>query len=173
MADRELNLQIELCHWLNTVHPSVYYLSELSGRYTTKAMAGKTKALRKYKGHPDLAILESCQNYPQLLLELKVSERDVFLKRGGLPAGKKATHLLEQAAMILMLRDKGYAADLVIGRGEAEWAIESYLDGYLSYTVNVDRIISEATEDQILLAALGHPVVYDYVYNNNAIGDLL
>lgn len=101
-----------------------------------------------------------------MFLELKIEESDVFLKRGGIPAGDKGTHLLEQAAMILMLRERGFAVDLTIGQEQTEQLIGRYLNSEFDmayYTGNVSRIIEEATEDQIRVAQAGHPVVYDYI----------
>jgi len=166
MADREYQFQRNLCRWLDVYYPYAYYRSDLGGIRLTKGLAIKAKNIQKHRGHPDFAIYESSGGFPCLLLELKIDESDVFLKRGGIPGGDRGTHLLEQVAMILMLRERGFAVDLTIGQQQTEELINCYLGGVFDmacYTGNVNRIIESATEDQIRIAQAGHPVVYDYI----------
>ena len=165
MSAREYVLQRNLCRWLDTFYPDVYYRSDLGGVRLNMGQAIKAKNIQKHRGHPDFAVFEPSNNYHLLFLELKDKQTDVFLKRGGLPKAN-AIHLIEQAAMILMLRRKGYAADLVIGQSEAERVIADYLNNKVAfdlYTKNVFNILSEATAEQIRQAQIGHPVVFDYV----------
>lgn len=125
----------------------------------------KARNIQKFRGHPDFAIFEQSSKYPALFLELKDKQTDVFLKRGGVPQGN-AIHLIEQAVMILMLRDKGFAADITIGQAQAEQVSAKYLSGNFSeadYTLNVAGILQAATDEQIRQAQAGHPVVFDYV----------
>jgi hypothetical protein len=166
MADREYQFQCSLCRWLDVYYPHAYYRSDLGGIRLTKGLAIKAKNIQKHRGHPDFAIYEPSGKFPCLILELKIDESDVFLKRGGIPSGDKGTHLLEQVAMILMLRERGFAVDLTIGQQQTEQMIGRYLDSDFDmacYTGNVSRIIQEATEDQIRMAQAGHLVVYDYI----------
>ena len=149
---------------MNATHPTVYYRSDLGGIRVGMGLARKIKAIQKYRGHPDFQVFRPIKDYAGLLLELKDKRSDVFLVRGGLPKGK-AIHLLEQVAMILMLRCDGYAADLAIGQAQAERQINHYLQGRLTYTGNPEQVIAEATPQQIKEAAIEHPLVYDFIYS--------
>lgn len=166
--DREYNLQLSLCRFIDIYCPQAYYRSDLGGVRLNMSQAIKVKHTQKHRGHPDFAIFHPSGKYDVLFLELKDKQTDVFLKKGGLPKGN-AIHLIEQAAMVLMLRQKGYAADIVIGLPEAQIMVAEYLqfpevfDPKKHYTNNVRKIIEEATDEQIRQAQLGHPVVFDFI----------
>jgi len=168
MSDREYQMQRNLCRWIDVHYPWAYYRSDLGGIRLNMGQAVKAKNIQKYRGHPDFVIFEQSNGFPALFLELKDKETDVFLKRGGLPKAN-AIHLIEQVAMILMLRKKGYAADLVIGVEQAQVMASNYLywpevfKPQEHYTDNIKRILSEATDEQVRQAQLDHPVVFDYV----------
>ena len=159
-AEQEYDLQVTITDYLRVAFPHIIFRSDLGGVPLSKGAAIKVKRIQKSRGFPDLSICASMIGYSGLFLELKPSEDDVFIKSRERLINGKASHLLEQCAVLMQLREEGYAADLVFGYTEATDLIGDYLsrDVNFSYFYNIEKIVGCATPDQWLKARASSPV---------------
>lgn len=99
------------------------------GAVKTIGMAMRDKRLNKWRGWSDLFIAEPKnkpfgKQYCGLFLELK-AEGTKLLKRNG---DVVSDHIGEQHELLLMLQEKGYAADFGIGFDNCIKIITEYLN---------------------------------------------
>ena len=166
-AEQEYDLQVAITDYLRVVFPYIIFRSDLGGVRLSKGAAIKVKRIQKSRGFPDLSICASMIGYSGLYLELKPSKDDVFIKSRERLINGKASHLLEQCAVLMQLREQGYAADLVFGYTETVDSISEYLHGDVnfSYSYNVEKIVGCATPEQWLKARASSPVKLDILVN--------
>ena len=131
---KESDLQIQVADYLRLQYPDVLFHSDFcSGIKLTMGQAAKQK--RQNGGRrawPDFFIAQPAQRsseYPEacykfgLFLEFK-KEGTRLKKRNGEWASE---HIAEQAAVLEMLRYRGYVAEFAVGFDEAKRIIDEYL----------------------------------------------
>jgi len=119
---KEEKLQIAVSKYLKLQYPDVIFTAESSGLKLTIGQAVIAKKLRSDRGLPDLMILEPNKYKYGLFIELKAE--GVRLKNGDMPNNE---HIREQAALLVRLWDRGYAAYFACGFDEAKEIIDEYL----------------------------------------------
>lgn len=126
----EQSLQAAVCTYLKLQYPKVVFNSDLSGLKLTLGQAVKLKGLRSSRAFPDLMIFEPRGCYHGLFLELKAQGVSIFKKRSNSKGGFDyvSPHVEEQATMIEMLTDRGYAASFAVGFQDAKELIDAYLN---------------------------------------------
>ena len=122
---REYVLHREVAWYIKTNYPDVIFLTDLSGIFVSKAVAGKIRDLKCDRGIPDIIILEPRGDWHGLLLELKTVKNTPYKKDGTL---KKDEHLFEQNAMIWRLGTLGYKALFCVGLKETCEVIDTYMN---------------------------------------------
>lgn len=133
---KESDLQIQVADYLRLQYPDVLFHSDFgSGIKLTMGQAAKQK--RQNGGRrawPDFFVAQPAQRsseYPEacykfgLFLEFK-KEGTRLKKRNGEWASE---HIAEQAAVLEMLRYRGYVAEFAVGFDEAKRIIDEYLHG--------------------------------------------
>lgn len=121
----EYHIQKQVVEWLKLEHPNVMFRSDLGGLKLPIGQATKAKQLQMdEKGWPDLFIAEPRYIWHGLFIEIKVKRSDLYTKKGELRSTK---HIIDQAATLNKLLDKGYCAVFSAGYKETIDIIESYL----------------------------------------------
>ena len=119
----ELNVQKSLCKWLKLQYPRMVFFSDMSGLKTTIGVAVQMKALRSGNAIPDLFIACPANGKAGLFLEIKRDVAAVWRKDGTL---RKNEHVAEQFAMLMYLRDLGYAAEFGYGLDDCISKVKNY-----------------------------------------------
>jgi hypothetical protein len=120
---KENDLHIAICKYLQHQYPKVLFTSESSGLRVTISQARKLKSMRSCSGLPDIMIFEPRKNYHGLFLEVKREGTIIYKKNGELTADK---HIREQEEILHQLKEKGYFAEFVVGFDEAKAIIDYY-----------------------------------------------
>lgn len=122
----EIALYEQLALYLNLKHPGLIYHFDLAGVNNSSRYTRNLYSRLNARGFPDLVLYHPSADgqYAGLALELKVAGTVVYKKDGSLRA---STHLAEQEAMLIRLRDAGYRAEFACGLIEAITIIEDYL----------------------------------------------
>lgn len=121
-TEKELTKQI--CLYIKTQYPSVYFFTDQSGMFTPYRSSKKQlKYNRSHHAQLDLIILEPKGNYNGLIIELKRENERVFKKNGG-PA---TLHVFEQLNSIEHLNNRGYMACFCVGFDQAKSLIDRYM----------------------------------------------
>ena len=119
---KEEHLQLQICEYINSQHPTALFNTDLAGMKMTMGQAKKVKKLRKTNGMPDLQILKSNSKFNGLFLELK--SVTPFKKNGEL---KKDDHIKEQSEVLTLLSMQGYKAVFVWDFNDAKLIIDNYM----------------------------------------------
>ena len=122
---KEEELQISVCAYLDLQYPNVIYTSDLSGIKLPVGLAVKASKQRtkKYK-IPDLLILHPNNFYHGLILELKKSRSELYLKDN--LTISKSKHIQEQLKTLLRLSEIGYKSCFACGFEECKEIIDVY-----------------------------------------------
>ena len=120
---KENDLHIAICKYLQNQYPKVLFTSESSGLRVTISQARKLKSMRSCSGLPDIMIFEPRKNCHGLFLEVKREGTTIYKKNGELTADK---HIREQEEILHQLKEKGYFAEFVVGFEEAKAIIDYY-----------------------------------------------
>jgi hypothetical protein len=125
MKQKERIVALRIAAYLRANRPDILWRYDLAAdTRITPGQAALQKKLNPHKAYPDLFIAEPRGPHGGLYLELKYDRNQVFTKKGTL---RKNDHIQEQAAMLEILRRKGYAADWGLGYDDAKAKIEAYL----------------------------------------------
>lgn len=158
---QEYDLQVTIADYLRMAHPHVLFRSDMGGVRLSIGTAKKVKRIQKNRAFPDLFVFEQIGDFGGLFIELKIGEDQYFTKARDRLINGKATHLLEQCSVLMRLREKGYAADMVFSYEEAVECISLYLDGKYTKTPTIPVVVSKITQDQWLRARSQSPVPLD------------
>lgn len=121
----EADLHQMVCQYLRLQYSDVMFHSDYAaGIKLTLGQAMKRKRLESGRGWPDLFIAEPASFAHGMFLELKREGTRIWLKDGSLTSDK---HIQEQMKLLVMLRMKGYNAQMVAGFDAAKDAIDKYL----------------------------------------------
>jgi len=126
----EESLQNIVCKYLDVQYPNIIYTSDMSGIKLNlgQATTAKKQRCKRYK-IPDLLILQPNNKYHALILELKKSKDEIYLKDGSL---SKKKHTQEQNKTLVKLEELGYKACFSCGFEESKKIINEYLKDYES-----------------------------------------
>ncbi len=114
----------KIAEFLRKNYPDVLYHWDYTGLGLTKAQAGMAKEIQhRQKGFPDLQILEKRGIFIGCFLEIKKEGAVLFKKNGDYATD----HIQRQYEMALILRSKGYFAEVAIGYEAAVTFIKEYL----------------------------------------------
>lgn len=120
----EYNLYRQVAYYLRMQYPKVLYRFDMAGLNLSKAQAGMNKAVQFGKGYPDLTILEKCNGYGALFIELKPEGTKLY-KLNGEPS---SPHIAEQLNYLLELRKRGYCIAFGVGFDNVKTLIDNYLN---------------------------------------------
>lgn len=122
---KEEELQISVCEYLDLQYPNIIYTSDLSGIKLPVGLAVKASKQRtkKYK-IPDLLILHPNNMYHGLILELKKSRSELYLKDNKTISNSK--HIREQLKTLIRLSELGYKSCFSCGFDETKQIIDDY-----------------------------------------------
>ncbi len=120
----ENHLSLQIAQYLNHQWPKVIYKFDTgAGQRMSIGMAVRNKKLNRWRGFPDLAILEPRGVLNGLFIELKTDGTKIFKKNN-----EYATpHIKEQAEMLEALRERGFSAHFGIGFENCISIINIYL----------------------------------------------
>lgn len=118
--------------WLKDNYPDALFRTDLAGIRLTTGQATKIKRLQDgRRGWPDIFLPEPMGDYCGFYGEIKIDRNEVFKKNGSI---RQSKHIQEQWAMLQELRNRGYAAEWLLGLSDAKLKLEAYLDkGKVSY----------------------------------------
>lgn len=121
-TEKELTRQI--CQYIRTQYPSVYFFTDPSGMYQ-KSWAAKAMLKNNRSKHAqlDIIILEPNNLYFGAVIELKRNREKIYKKDGEFVSD----HIKEQADSIFHLLKKRYYAEFAIGFDQAKRIIDNYL----------------------------------------------
>lgn len=118
----EEKLQKEVCAYLSSSYPNVYYQSDPSGLRVTAGLRTLLMKTRSNHAHLDITILEPCREFKALIIELK--SESPFKLNGELKSDK---HLLDQKITMDLLESKGYKCNWCWSLDQAKLILENYL----------------------------------------------
>jgi len=121
----ETNMHLAVADYINLQYPKVIFTSESSGIRVPMGLAVQLKRQRSEGKLPDLIVLEPRGGFHGLILELKKSPEDLYLKNGMTIKGDK--HTRAQLRKLNELSMKGYKALFVCGFDEAKLFIDDYM----------------------------------------------
>jgi hypothetical protein len=125
--NRETPLQSSVTKWLKLQYPGLMFFSDFAaGLYLPPVLANIRSMQACDSKFLDLTILRACGGYHGLVLEIKVTTDDLFLKDG---ITLKSSHVKEQYQTILKHRADGYYADFGVGFDDITNYINCYLSG--------------------------------------------
>jgi len=113
MAQEEYWDQVNIVSWLKLQYPYVLFTASAGGMRTSIGTATKMKRMGYSKGTPDLWIMECCEGYNGLIIELKKKKGGVLSK--------------EQKEWLRRLNERGFKAVCCKGYDDAEKTIKEYL----------------------------------------------
>lgn len=127
-ANHEYNTCKALAMYLKCQYPKVLFRFDLAGLNLSKAQAGMNKVLQKFRGYPDLFILEPKKmpdgNFVHgIFLEIKKEGTSLKRKNGNW----ESEHLQEQFETMQRIEQKGYLCAFAIGFDDARKLIDDYL----------------------------------------------
>lgn len=136
---KEQDLQTKIAKWLKKEYSGLIFFSDFAAGLYLKPYLANIRSLQACEGRfLDLTLLEPVNNYHGLLVEIKVSVDDLFLKDG---MTLKSEHVQEQFSMVKKLRAKGYAADFGCGEDDIKQIIINYFSGVVNYKTIIERKI--------------------------------
>lgn len=121
MSEKEEHRQV--CDYIRIQYPNVIFNTDASGIKLTIGQAVQMKKLRSSNGFPDITIYEPRNGYFGLFIEMKKTG-ETILKRNG---DFKNEHVKEQFDMCVMLKDRGYYAEICFGFEHAKKIIDWYM----------------------------------------------
>lgn len=146
---QELIVHTAICKYIAMQYPGVIFTTESSGLRLSIGMARIISKLRSCDSLPDLWIMEPKQNndlsiFCGLFIEVKATPEDYLTKNGKLRTGE---HIQNQAKILSLLREKGYAAHFAGGFDEGKKIIDEYmgLEGVLIIAANGKRLCAVPT----------------------------
>lgn len=132
--DSEAVLHEQVCDYIRIKYAwALFRTDAAAGMKLSMGQAIKHKRLQRVKAWPDLQITEqsqyyssegSVETYGSLFLELKRDGTRIYTKTGELVAND---HIREQAAVLEMLRKRGFKAEFAVGFNSARQLIDEYL----------------------------------------------
>ena len=122
----EAEVQAQVCRYLKLQYPNVIFASDLSGVRLPYGLANKVAPLKSGRAMPDMTIYRKRFGYGALAIELKRPGARVFYAKTHEPAND---HIAEQVAVLQLLREEGYCAEMVSGFDNAKSLIDWYLSG--------------------------------------------
>lgn len=140
----ELQHHLEVAKWLKRkkrIIP-IFRTDYSAGLKLTAGQAKNHTRMQSGRGYPDLWIPKPVGEYHGLFIELKRNRDDILNKDGSLSGAK---HIREQLAVLIQLRDLGYAAAFAVGHSQAKQVINDYLAGEKIFPQKY--LIPEAPED--------------------------
>ena len=120
----EAEVQAQVCRYLKLQYPNVIFASDLSGVRLPYGLANKVAPLKSGRAMPDMTIYKKKYGYGALAIELKRPGARVFYAKTHKPADD---HIAEQIAVLELLREEGYCAEMVRGFDNAKFLIDWYL----------------------------------------------
>lgn len=120
----EAQIQKAVCDYLRLQYPDVMFISDASGLKTSIGVAKQLKSLKSCNGIPDLVILQPNPPYHGLMIEIKRSPYQVYLKNGEI---RKCAHIQQQCSVLNHLLSVGYYATFGCGLDECIKIIDDYL----------------------------------------------
>lgn len=131
-TNRETPLQSSITKWLKLQYPGIIFFSDFAaGLKLTPSQANVRSIQACQDKYLDLTIMKPSGRYHGLVLELKVSNNDLFLKDN---ITLKSDHVREQYHTILKLRSEGYCADFAVGFDDCAACISTYINtGQMNY----------------------------------------
>ena len=120
----EAEVQAQVCRYLKLQYPNVIFASDLSGVRLPYGLANKVAPLKSGRAMPDMTIYRKRHGYGALAIELKRPGARVFYAKTHKPADD---HIAEQIAVLQLLREEGYCAEMVRGFDNAKLVIDWYL----------------------------------------------
>ena len=120
----EAEVQAQVCRYLKLQYPNVIFASDLSGVRLSYGLANKVAPLKSGRAMPDMTIYRKRHGYGALAIELKRPGARVFYAKTHKPADD---HIAEQIAVLQLLREEGYCAEMVRGFDNAKLVIDWYL----------------------------------------------
>ena len=120
----EAEVQAQVCRYLKLQYPNVIFASDLSGVRLPYGLANKVAPLKSGRAMPDMTIYKKRHGYGALAIELKRPGARVFYAKTHKPADD---HIAEQIAVLELLREEGYCAEMVRGFDNAKLVIDWYL----------------------------------------------
>ena len=135
---KETELQSKVCKWLR--QKGIIFISDFAaGLYFENPYIRNLRQSQACEGkYLDLTILLPVYPYHALILELKASQNDLFLKDG---KKLKSDHVQEQYNMIKNLRELGYFADFTTGYDDTINIINDYMNDNFYYKSIIERKI--------------------------------
>lgn len=122
----EAILHQQVIQWLRVQHPKVIFRTDFSsGVKMTIGQAALHKRLQWSRAWPDIQLLEPRGQYRGAFFELKREDVVIYNKRHG--GMRRDPHLLEQAAMLDSLRERGYYAEFAVGFSAFQTLVNNYL----------------------------------------------
>jgi len=126
---KEQSLHQQIVDYIKYQYPKVLFRTDFAaGIKMSIGQAIKHKKLQKCKAWPDLFIAEPIGDFKGLFIELKIREREVFLKDGRLV---RSSHIEQQLSVLIELQYKGYYSIFGFGFDHTKKVIDNYLNGLL------------------------------------------
>ena len=120
----EAEVQAQVCRYLKLQYHNVIFASDLSGVRLPQGLANKIAPLKSGRAMPDMTIYAMRHRYGALAIELKRPGARLFYAGTHKPAND---HIAEQIAVLELLREEGYCAEMVSGFDNAKLVIDWYL----------------------------------------------
>lgn len=128
MANAEFNLHRQFANYVRAQYPHALFRSDLIALAKLPVhTASMMKQLNRARGWPDFVLFEPMHDFDGLVIEIKVSQADIFNKDMTIRAGK-LLHVLEQAANIEMLHQRGFVGGFFFGYDQCVEAMDTYMD---------------------------------------------
>lgn len=118
----EEKLQKEVCKYIQSYYPNVYFMSDPSGLRVTPGLRDLLMKTRSNHAQLDLLIMEPCREFKALIIELK--SESPFKLNGELRTDK---HLADQKLTMELLESKGYKCSWCWSLEQAKLILENYL----------------------------------------------
>lgn len=128
----ELQHHLEVAKWLKRKKALVpiFRTDYAAGLKLTAGQAKNHSRMQSGPGYPDLFIAKPVGQYHGLYIELK-KDRDAILNKNG--SMKSDPHIRQQLAVLLKLKELGYAAAFAVGHIQAKQVINDYLNGHVIF----------------------------------------
>lgn len=124
---KEIDLHLQITKYIRWQYPHVIFRSDFAaGMRMTIGQAVRNRNLQSHDGYPDLFIAECRLGMGGLFLEIKNGSDKVYKKNGEL---LNNPHVIKQAKVLAVLREKGYWAAFVTSFEDAKEVIDMYLRG--------------------------------------------
>lgn len=129
MKHPESDLQTKICKWLKKTYPGMLFFSDFAAGLYLSEFYSRLRSLQSCDDkYLDLTIMMPNDTYHALIIEIKCTDTDLFLKDG---KTLKSEHVQLQYNSILKLRATGYFADFGVGEDNIKQMIIGYINNYL------------------------------------------